>query len=271
MEPFHVHAATIPRRWPSALPVSTIGHVPDKREFIHRSFGTFNFSFILAGSGSVRVDGVDEPVQAPCVLRQWPGEDMHYGPQGSWRELFIIYPQTVAPALAACGFIDPRRSWWPVRDATRMHDALDSLLGLVRSPDWERAIDRIDRAVEQMILESLLGAEPVVADLADRAVQAIRAHLRAHPQQDHDLAALAQAHGLSPSALRRRWQRLYEVPPWRFVIDCRLRRAARQLVETTATVGSIASANGFIDQLYFARCFRRFTGQSPTVYRQRYR
>ena len=47
--------------------------------------------------------------------------------------------------------------------------------------------------------------------------------------------------------------------------------AARLLAFTDRTVGEIAHATGFADQLYFSRSFRRHRGEAPTAYRERVR
>ncbi|KUM43052.1 helix-turn-helix domain-containing protein [Pseudomonas sp. EpS/L25] len=48
-----------------------------------------------------------------------------------------------------------------------------------------------------------------------------------------------------------------------------LLQARRNLTFTQAPVAEIAEALGFADPAYFARCFRRGTGQSPLNYRRR--
>jgi AraC family transcriptional activator of pobA len=48
----------------------------------------------------------------------------------------------------------------------------------------------------------------------------------------------------------------------------RMERCAKLLRETDASIGEIGSVIGFDDQNYFARWFRKQTGQSPTRWRQ---
>lgn len=51
----------------------------------------------------------------------------------------------------------------------------------------------------------------------------------------------------------------------------RMEEGARLLQETLLPVGEISEKLGFADQLYFSRCFHRFTGLSPTAYRRKVR
>ena len=63
--------------------------MPKKSHFVRREFSTYNFSFVFRGTGFYEWGGTRYPVQAPTVLRQWPDEPMHYGPQGTWHELYV--------------------------------------------------------------------------------------------------------------------------------------------------------------------------------------
>jgi AraC family L-rhamnose operon transcriptional activator RhaR len=48
----------------------------------------------------------------------------------------------------------------------------------------------------------------------------------------------------------------------------RMERSGKLLRETDASIGEIGSAIGFDHQNYFARWFRKETGQSPTRWRE---
>jgi transcriptional regulator GlxA family with amidase domain len=149
---------------------------------------------------------------------------------------------------------------------------LDELSELLTHPDaLAERIDRIDRRCEELILESLLGAETPGREGSVDRVAVTRRWIEAHWRQEHDFDALAERQGLSPTHFRRLWQRAVGVPPHRFLIEERLRHACRALVQTDAPIAEIADAHGFVDPLYFSRRFRAFTGESPSTYRQRYR
>lgn len=48
----------------------------------------------------------------------------------------------------------------------------------------------------------------------------------------------------------------------------RMDEACRLLCSTLMSIGEIADKLGFSDVLYFSRCFRNYTGKSPSAYRK---
>lgn len=265
------HLQPLARRHPSDLRVAHIGNVPNKTDTVKHEFSTYNFSFVLRGSGIYSFRGTTFSVKGPCVLRQWPGEPMSYGPHESWDELFLIYPLAAADALVRRGYIRSERPFWPIDDASRIQRHLDDLSDLTKRPSGlARHVDRIDRCCEQLILESLLGASPAQWNGADR-VASVRRWVETHWRDDHDFDELARQEGLSSTHFRRLWLRSVGVPPHRFLIEERLRHACQSLIATETPIAEIARTHGFADPLYFSRRFRAFTGESASQYRKRYR
>lgn len=51
--------------------------------------------------------------------------------------------------------------------------------------------------------------------------------------------------------------------------NLRMQEACKMLHSTLIPVGEISSRLGYTDMLYFSRCFHRFAGMSPTMYRKK--
>jgi AraC-like DNA-binding protein len=271
MDDFSLHLQPLGRRYPSELQVAHLGHMPQKCHLVRREFSTYNFSFVFRGTGFYEWGGTRYPVQGPTVLRQWPDEPMHYGPQGTWHELYIVYSPTADATLARRGYIAKDRPLWSISDTRGVQHHLADLSRLLAKPSaLADQIDRIDRCCEQLILESLIGAAGTPVEGSVDRVASVRRWVETHWRDDHDFDALAQRHELSPTHFRRLWQRSVGVPPHRFLIEERLRHACRALVQTDRPVAEIARTHGFTDPLYFSRRFRAFTGESASRYRQRY-
>lgn len=249
-----------------------IGNMPAKSHFVDRQFSTYNFSFVFRGAGFYEWRGTRLPVHGPTVLRQWPGEPMHYGPQRTWQELYVVYSPTAGEALARLGYIPKNRPLWPIGDTRRVQHHLDDLSRLLANTGTiAEQIDRIDRCCEQMILESLIGATATPTASSEDRVESLKRWIETRWRDDHDFDELARRHGLSPTHFRRLWQRNIGVPPHRFLIEARLRHACRALVQTDAPIAEIGRNHGFADPLYFSRRFRAFTGEAASDYRRRYR
>jgi AraC family transcriptional regulator len=60
------------------------------------------------------------------------------------------------------------------------------------------------------------------------------------------------------------------MPPYRYLINLRIQRAAQLLRESDLTVTQILHRAGFHSPSHFTTTFRRHMGLSPTAYRRRY-
>jgi AraC-like DNA-binding protein len=265
MDEMIIHLAAEPRRHPATLPVAHLGWLPAKRNRIRHAFRSWNYSFILAGTGTYRSGSSLQNVRAPCVLTQTPGQACDYGPERTWDEMFLIYRADAGPRLAAMGFHDPARPLWHV-GPNRLTPLLLELRELVRCVPLAAAVDRIDRTCERLLLESLLSASAEDAG-GDAAIARIRAQVDADGVAEHDFAALARGEGLSYPHFRRRWLAAVGSPPERYRTGLRMAQACRLLVEGEAPIAQIARATGFTDPLHFSRRFRACQGISPGAYR----
>ena len=80
-----------------------------------------------------------------------------------------------------------------------------------------------------------------------------------------DSAAVA---GYSPFHFLRLFRQVVGVTPHQYLIQCRLKRAARRLAEPDGSVTEIAYDAGFGDLSNFVRSFRRAAGMSPGAFRR---
>jgi len=267
----NVHVGHLPRRFPSPVPVDTIGYIPHKTNWIRCRFLSYNFSFILSGGGEYWIGDVCWRVQAPCVLTQAPKTLQEYGPGGEWREweeLYFNYDGTKVSALDQMGLIRHDTPVWNIKDPGPIHARLQELKQVAAERQREGMADRIDRLCELMVMESILGETLKPTTPEERAILAIRDQVALHFTQRHDFHALARTHGLSDSTFRRYWSAWVRLPPARYLMRLRITEACRLLVETRLTVGAIAQASGFNDPLYFYRRFRVETGVTASEYRR---
>jgi len=274
MDHFFIHLAPLPRRYPTEAPVQSIGYVRTKKEYVDQSFQTLNFSLLLQGAGTYEWQGQRFPVQAPCVITQWPGITMRYGPHPgtTWDELFLIYREDTRSMFESSNLLSLRKPFWPIQRKSTVLDSFVALRELLQNPQEEGFVDRVDRLCELLLFQTHLG--PHVRTTTSRtedAIEAIRKHVRDHPFENHDFEQLAHAQGLSASTFRRYWKKRVQDPPARYVTNLRMRTACRLLAESDLTIYEIAVRTGFEDAFYFSRCFRQNTGMPPRTYRQQHR
>ncbi|HOX05853.1 MAG TPA: AraC family transcriptional regulator [Planctomycetota bacterium] len=264
-----IHLAPLPRRFPGLLQVGTVGYIPHKQNWIRHPFSTFNFSFILKGAGLYRTAQREWEVRAPCVITQWPGVHVEYGPHLEWEELYLIYDAAHMAALRRSQLVKDGKPVWYLQDPGPVRRRLDELNeALTAGEEGGISPDRVDRICESLVMESLISETTPVSGPHERAILAARAQVEAGFLGEIDFDKLALEHGFSPSSFRRHWNEHVGTPPQRFLVGLRIRRACRLLVETSMSVGQIAQAVRFDDPLYFSRRFREITGESASDYRR---
>lgn len=266
------HWAPYARRFPAAFRVVSTDFIKRKTERVTYVFNACNFSLILRGGGDFVRNGRVWPVVAPCVITQWPGDELSYGPGGAhenWDECYVIYPAALRRKFEEAGFIDETRPVWPIQNLPAVQEYLRELHALTRSTNPESAADRVDRVWERILLETTLAPEPAADD--ERVIHRIQAQMKENLAEPLDMDFLARKAGVSLPTLRRRWLAVTGMPPARYLQELRLRAASRMLVETSLPVKRIARETGFEDELYFSRRFRLGTGLSPSEYRESFR
>lgn len=268
------HWAPYTRRFPASLPVVSTAFITRKDHRVRHVFNSCNFSLILRGGGDFTRNGRSLPVVAPCVITQWPGDTLDYGPSGAhetWDECYVIYAASDWQRLRTMGFVDEARPVWPIRNLPAVQAHLRTLEMLTRPADPASAADRVDRLWESILLETLAEPPAGVADEDADMIGAVLANLRENLARPLDMDLLARRLGVSLPTFRRRWLAVVKTPPARHLQELRLQEASRMLVETSLPVKRIARDVGYDDEFYFSRRFHAQTGFSPTEYRRTYR
>ncbi len=271
--PNYIYAEPLRRRFPTPWPVEMLGYIPHKQYWIRRKFHHHSFSFILKGGGEYWLAGKLWPVTAPCVITQPVGIHTEYGPAGAWtewEEFYVAYNRSVVPALERAGLVRTKAPAWRICDPAATCERLAELLSILAKPERPAFADHLDRACERLIMESILAESDQPPGRKEQAIRNIQAFLKAHYLEDHDLDCLAAQCGMSRSAFRRHWDKQFELPPARYVMSLRLRKACRLLVETDLAIGEIAGKLAFRDTLYFSRIFRKSIGLTASEYRRRH-
>ncbi|MDE5672901.1 MAG: AraC family transcriptional regulator, partial [Duncaniella sp.] len=102
--------------------------------------------------------------------------------------------------------------------------------------------------------------------LIDKIVSEIDSHL---DDPNLNVEKLCQEVGLSRAHLNRKMKELFGLTPSEFIRNVRLRKACELLRQPDVDISQIAYSVGFSSQPHFSTAFKRFTGISPTEYRQR--
>ncbi|MBQ3343152.1 MAG: helix-turn-helix transcriptional regulator [Kiritimatiellae bacterium] len=94
-------------------------------------------------------------------------------------------------------------------------------------------------------------------------VIAIVDEMRQRPDADYPLDVLARRAALSAVAFNDAFKRATGLPPHAFLLDLRVKAAARDLKSPEVSVADVAKHYGFSSPQHFATAFKRIMGVSP--------
>lgn len=99
-------------------------------------------------------------------------------------------------------------------------------------------------------------------------VGALERRLLLCPEEPFDLESFAAERNISRFHLLREFKKWVGLPPHRFQIQNRIRKARKMILHDSLPLTEVALAAGFYDQSHFIRCFRKFAGMTPSEFRE---
>lgn len=108
-------------------------------------------------------------------------------------------------------------------------------------------------------------------DIRSLRIRQMIAFIQGHSAEKLTLEQIADSAGISPRECLRTFQSTLKTTPFEYLIDCRVRRAADRLQNSSDSILDIALACGFSSSSYFCRIFKKTTGLSPTEFKRTHR
>ncbi|HEY9602138.1 MAG TPA: AraC family transcriptional regulator [Allocoleopsis sp.] len=94
------------------------------------------------------------------------------------------------------------------------------------------------------------------------------AYIQDNLHDELSLDGIARTVGLSPYYFAHAFKATTGIPPYRYVLQCRVERAKRLLRDRNLSIAEIAYAAGFGNQSHMTTVFRKTLQVTPHVYRQ---
>ena len=107
--------------------------------------------------------------------------------------------------------------------------------------------------------------------LSPGALRRVREYIAAHIHESLDIATLAPVAGLSVCHFSRAFKASVGMPPHRYLLEQRIKKAAELIERSEQLLINIALAVGFADQAHFSRTFHALVGLTPCQFRRAHR
>lgn len=241
--------------------------------FHKRKFNYWGMQFVWNGEFTLQIgDGKIFSCSTPCVFITYPDEFFSYGSPARTRRnhCYCCFQGKRVEEYVKSGFLPIKRDnpLIPVCDHKFFLERFRLLIRLLRSPD------QFHHAKCVLILEELLlmlQAENTRSCFREKnhwkELRLLQEAIAASPEKNWNFEAEARRRSLSYSQFRFLYKQMTGSPPWRFLLECRLRKAEELLLSTTLRISEIAHLCGFEDEFHFSRTFHRSRGLSPTLFR----
>lgn len=232
----------------------------------------FLFHYILSGSGSVRVHGVDTPVAAGQGFLFHPREMSSYTASNStpWSYAWVAFQgRRAASFVARWNLQQDGHLYTSCQPADTCRELTQLIPGLARCSSEFDQLARIYQVFALLERHSLppRGAGPTV-ERADRFMARVFEYIRRNfARSSMSVEQLASHLGVSRAHLCHLVREHSGKTPRDLMMDYRMETAKELLANSDLTVAQVAWSVGYDDQLAFSRAFSHHEGLPPRVYR----
>jgi AraC-like DNA-binding protein len=234
--------------------------------------------YIANGTGHIMIDQVKYVVKSHKLIYAAPGTPIKFSQQSNDLEVYIIIMRSLA--------ITRRKGAISVNESTPFH-GLPLESGLLQVHNPQSILERIQRLLAissppiadgfirnvqfQELLHILIQDAPSVAEkeYVGRGIEQSIEYIHDHYDEKIRLEILSDISGFTPTSYSREFKRVKGHSPIEYLNAYRIEQAKQMLVQPSPTIKEVSIANGFGNEFYFSRMFKREVGISPSHYRQR--
>ena len=237
--------------------------VPVPNRILHR----YSLVYVFEGLGWYTDESVtDLDVGPGDVIQIAPNSRHGYGPREhlDWHEVYLIFEGPIFDVWAQQNCFD---LGGPVHNLKPIDYWRDRFLDAVQPVDRNSRFGAITEVmrVQQLLLDLQLAIR------GDDQPQDSAWLSQAKAALTDSASGQEAAHKLDMGyeAFRKKFRKLYGVPPARYHAGQQMKRACELLAATELTVQQIARELDYCDEFHFSKRFSQIIGCSPTTYRAR--
>lgn len=250
-------------------------HWHSEVEFVFIEKGTAEF---LVGSGRyVLTEGTGIFINSQVIHRFEASEsviipNIVFSPSLLSAEDSLIYRKYIQPLLDSsveCLIFSPEVPWQKevLKNLLLVFDVQDTeSIGEIKTVElllkiWETVYENAN----------ISGSIPVAKATAhtQAQLQIMMQYIHKNYSEHITLADIAQTVSVSKSSALNIFNKYLRISPVSYLINYRLKRAAKLLASTDSSIYSIASNTGFENVGYFCRSFKELFGVTPSEYRKK--
>lgn len=239
-----------------------------------REFDYFGMVLITAGAGWFEDARTPrKTISAGDMFFLFPGVWHSYGPDkgDSWDEIFLVFSGEIPRAWHKAGWLpeEPPIVSLGDGDTAFWSRKIETVPG--RRMPWDAKSCREEICRLQQLLSEVLAAREAHQQRHEsdrRWAEEVNRLIEKQLSRAPDWDALAARLGMGYEAFRKRFARVFNVPPVKHLTRLRINRCCDMLAHPSASNRAVAEALGFCDEYYFSRCFKQAVGMTPREFRR---
>lgn len=231
------------------------------------SFPAFAIELVVAGKGTLRINGTDHSLRPGTLFTYGPGIPhlITTDPRTPLRKYFVDLapaPKSRGPSGLAAGqvFATPT----PERIATLIDGILDDSLAGIDFPYIRQDSVRLFLS----LVEHSRRMPPAPPGAAYSRYLQAKSHIEANYHLSGCVNDFARALHIDASYLTRLFQRFGTESPYQYLTHLRLTRARHLLLRHDQSIQQISDELHFANPFHFSALFRRHFGVAPSKYHQ---
>lgn len=229
-------------------------------EIERQHYPAYTFEYIIAGKGTLTVDGQTVYPEAGDVYLLQPRNTVHYysDPQDPWKKIWLNIYGTL------------------IGDLLRLYQ-IDSY---ILFPNFQNGsyLERILQAAEEggdttgkilLILHEMMAAlSEFINRKAQNPAYLIRDYINKNLDKQLKIEELCDLVHLSKSSIIRLFNQEFNATPYSYMMNRKVQLANTLLTKTTLPIRDVASQLGFSDAHNFSTFYKKVTGTSPGKFRR---
>lgn len=245
----------------------------------HRHKDSLEICYLAKGEQIYEVEGVEYSISGGDVFLTYPNEVHSTGkfPEEKgmlyWLILKIVDDQKAffdQKGETAQNFRDmlvsmPSRCF-PGSDILKYY--IDEIIEYCMDEDRPLRQVAIESLVLSFLLEVISCSRKQQRNEISPAIQKVKNYIEDNLDQDISVDNMAKISGLSTYWFKEKFKKETGLSPADFVSRRKIQEAKKHLVSDTKSITDIAFSLGFSSSQYFATVFKRYTGTTPTKYRE---
>jgi AraC-like DNA-binding protein len=248
------------------ITMSGITHCDGTYNNIRKNSPFHLIEYVQEGEGNVIINSCSYEVKKGEVYFLPKGSNHQYfsNDKNPWRKIWFTATGSLADYLVGAYNFENINV---IRNCN-INESMEKVLNLLKTKPSD--INLLAPLLFHEVLLTMASAVDINAMSHSPLALRIKNYLDTHIESHVSLREISRAVYRSPSQIIRIFKKEFNLTPYEYLLNCRLKTAMLMLQNTFMSVKEIAYKLDFADEHYFSSFFKEKTEMTPSKYREKY-